>query len=223
MNWVAVPKRPVITQTIKTVASEIKTKILGKREEKRIGATLAYTINKIEDNFRKGKQIRTDNFFQSKSNDRTPGEEIYEGTLIAAQKEHEEKKLKYYGNLLANLGFDNSFDKAQANLFLKVAQELTYRQLCILSLIPKKNQFSLRQSDYRGQNVANGKLIVLLQEINDLYIMGLTNGSDDAYLSLSDVNPSKIGIQGTGVYLHNLMELHEIPNSDLQDIADLLI
>jgi hypothetical protein len=213
---------PAITHTIKHVASEIKSRFLSKREEKRIGATLAYAITKIEENLKKGKKVRDDGFFESKTTERPPSQEIYEGTLIAAQKEHEEKKIKYYGNLLANLGFEKSFDKAQANLLLKIGQELTYRQLCILSLIPQKERFTLRQLDYRGQDVSDGKLIVLLQEIYDLYNQGLVNGGTDAYISLTDVNPSKIGIQGTGVYLYNLMELFTIPKEELDPVAIIL-
>jgi hypothetical protein len=213
---------PALTHTIKAVASEIKSRFLGKREEKKIGATLAYTIAKIEDNLKNGKQIRDDDFFESKSQERPASEEIYEGTLIAAQKEHEEKKIKYYGNLLGNLGFEKSFDKAQANLLLKVAQELTYRQLCVLSLIPKKLNYNLRKTDYRNSDISDQKLIILLQEIYDLNTKGLTNGSEEAYISLADVNPGKLNIQGTGVYLHNLMELWTIPPEHVNDIIDIL-
>jgi hypothetical protein len=41
-----------------------------------------------------GKTLRQDCFFSTKINKRSAAEEIFEGVLIAAQLEHEEKKIK---------------------------------------------------------------------------------------------------------------------------------
>ena len=91
---------------------------------------------------------------------------------------------------------------------------MTYRQLCILSLIAQKGKYNLRNSDYRGTREFTNSLILLLQEISDLYNLGLINGGGDAYLGFTDVNPSKIELKVSGVFLLQLMELREIPGQD---------
>lgn len=213
---------PLLTHSIKQIASELKNRFLGKREEARIGATLAYAITKIDSNLKSGKKIRSDDFFNDKINERSASKEILEGTLLAAQKEHEEKKLKYYGNLVANLSFDHRFDKAQANFLLKISENLTYRQLCILSMINEKEKYQLRDHDYRGGVSFSFKLISLLQEIFDLYNLCLVAGGGEAYLGFTDVNPTKIELQGSGNFLLQLMEINNIPEEEKVTIVDLL-
>lgn len=120
---------PLITNTIKLLAKEIKQRYIDKREEARIGATIAYALVEIENNIRNGRQIRNDGFFASQEGNRSTADGVYEGVLLAAQREYEEKKLKYYGELLANIAFDESIDKGQANYLLRIAQNLSYRQM----------------------------------------------------------------------------------------------
>jgi hypothetical protein len=213
---------PIITRTVKKIAGEIRQRLLGHREEVRIGATLTYAVEKIKEKIDKGQQVRQDDFFDYQQNDRPPADEILEGVLFASQKEHQEKKLKYYGNLLANLAFDAKFDKEQANHLLKVAQQLTYRQLCLLALFAKKENYGLRGIDYRGQGTFNQDLAILLQEAYELNLLGMLNCSGEAMFGLTDVNPAKMNVQGVGAHLHNLMELWTLDQIDIIKIAELL-
>lgn len=214
---------PIVARTLKSVAVDIKERFLSKKEEQRIGATVALTMIKINENLEKGKTLRNDGFFEPGTNERSAIEEIYEGTLIAAQKEHEEKKIKFYSNLVANLSFSIDFDKAEANVLLKKAEGLTYRQLCILSLLGRIDQYSLRQTSYREAQVDDSRLIILLEEINDLYNKTMViSSARTAFISLVDVTPSELSLIGTGEFLHGLMELSEIPTEDLDEIASIL-
>lgn len=213
---------PIISRTVKKNAFEIRQRLLGHREEVRIGATLTYAVEKIKEKVDKGQQVRQDDFFDYNHSDRPPADEILEGVLIASQKEHQEKKLKYYGNLLANLAFDANFDKEQSNHLLKVAQQLTYRQICLLALFAKKENFGLREVDYRGQGTFNQDLAILLQETYELNLLGMLNCSGEVMFGLTDVNPVKMNVQGVGAYLYNLMELWTIDLIDIVKIAGLL-
>ncbi len=213
---------PIIAQTVKRIAGEIRQRILGHREEVRIGATLTYAVQKIKEKIDDGQQIRQDGFFDYDQSDRPPAEEIIEGILIAAQKEHQEKKLKFYGYLLANLAFDQKFDKEQANHLLKVAEQLTYRQFCLLAIFAKKEQYNLRQVDYRVVKNFKQELVIILQETNELFTLSMLNCSGEAMLGMTDVNPAKMNVQGVGAYLHNLMELWTIEQSDLKKSSELL-
>ena len=209
---------PAIAKTIKLVAKEINDRFLAKREKIRIGATLNYAAQKIQQRLDAGDQIRQDDFFNFEASARPPAEEILEGVLIASQKEHEEKKLEFYGNLVANLAFDSSYSLQEANYLLKVAQNLTYQQLCLLSLFGR-SVHGLRKTDYRGQGEFDTKLISLLQEIYELSSLGMLNCSGEVLFSLTDVNPGKIKVQGTGEFLLKLMELGSIDIDELTPLA----
>ena len=149
-------------------------------------------------------------------------EEIIEGFLLSVQGEHEEKKLPFIENLQANVFFDSKIDKDQINLMIKISKDISYRQLCILSIFAHTEKFDLRERNYRKIETLGEKRIFLLQEIADLKAQGLLNCSGEACLGLSDVNPSKMRIQGTGAMLYNLMELWNIDKCDLDSIVVLL-
>ena len=94
--------------------TEIFKKYLGNRERIKIGAVSFFAMNRIEENFKQNCILRSDDFFQKDSiSDRSPADEIFEGVLLAAQKEHEELKIKYLGNLYGNLGFSYYVDRVR--------------------------------------------------------------------------------------------------------------
>ncbi|MGN9867251.1 hypothetical protein [Bacillus swezeyi] len=205
------------------LGAEVKERILSERESKKIGATSTYAIEKIRENLSSGKVLRKDDFFNVDQSNRSDADEIFEGVIFSSQREHEEKKLKYYGNLVANIAFDKTISKEQANQLIKLSTELTYRQLCILRLIVQKDSLPLRKNDYRGAGISDLHLISLLNEIHDLYNRSLINGGDGVQLQIVDVNPSKLGIQGMGVLLYNLMELWTIETGYIENITILLL
>jgi hypothetical protein len=212
-----------IEKVISKIGTEIKERVLSKRENKKIGATVTFTLLKIKEKLDSGKQLRDDNFFKEDITGRSSADEITEGVLFAAQKEHEEKKLTYYGNLLANIAFDKTITKELANQLISVADRLTYQQLKLLNLFVI-NQLSpmsiLKQGSY---TTANGyELISVLQDIYDLYRIGLLNGNGNVILEMGYINPSQIKVQGTGALLYNLMELSKIPFDEMEGLINML-
>jgi hypothetical protein len=125
---------PLFTRGIKKIGFEIQKRFLGPREEQRVGATLAYAITAIKQKQEEGFNIRDDDFFEE-INSRSQADEILEGILIAAQRDHEEAKLKYYGHLLASIAFTPTIDRGKANFLIRVIQRLSYQQLCIIAFL----------------------------------------------------------------------------------------
>lgn len=64
--------------------------------------------------------------------ERAPFEEIFEGVLIQAQSEHEKKKLRFLGQFLGNVAFDQHCSPEHANYLLGLIERLTYQQLVML-------------------------------------------------------------------------------------------
>ena len=104
---------------------------------------------KIAKRINAGEQVRQDEFFNDNPSGRSEGEEVWESILMKSQREPEEKKLPYMAHLLANLAFDPGIGSHMAHQVTKTAEQLTYRQLCILKLIMVKEQYALRENDYR--------------------------------------------------------------------------
>lgn len=212
---------PAAARTLRGLAVEFRERVLGHREEVRVGAAISFASAKIQEKLDNGEQPRQDEFFTDEHDNRATAKEVFEGVVLAAQREAEEKKVRLYGNLLANLAFAQDVDRSQANFLIKLGEDLSYRQICLLSLFAKNtlllggnNRLGLRTSDYRGDTstMSSGlDLIVLLQEVYDLYQRGIVNNGGSAMISGADANPSQMSPVGAAANLYNLMELGESP------------
>lgn len=201
----------VLEKGFQWVGTEIKKRMLSPREEQRVGAVYTYANQKINRNLVAGRLIRTDSFFEVVGEERPTNEEILEGVLLTAQKEYEEKKLKYLGNLYANLPFNETVDSRMANMLIKIASELTYRQYVILYVV---NMFQnpaydavVKKEPY--ESLSGFKTMTIATEVFDLYRRTLVHSSE-ALLDAAAINPSKLTLVGYGSLMFELMELNEI-------------
>ncbi|MBU1967562.1 hypothetical protein KKH50_04740 [Patescibacteria group bacterium] len=208
---------PVITKAFKEIAVEIKHRFLGNHEEARIGATYILAISKIKIKLENGETIRDDEFFNSENKNRSAAEEIFEGILLSAQREHEEKKLKYYANLFASIAFTPSVKKSQANFLLKISQRLSYQQLCILNYLYKTGTLQIEKY-WEPRFLKNPEL----QNLTDLYteITELDQMRVLACMKTPVGYIQKISISILGKDLYSLMELEGIEENDLEKIEE---
>ncbi len=221
---------PTAARTLRELAVEFRERVLGSREEVRVGAVISFASTKINEKLEAGEQPRQDDFFTDAHDNRATAKEVFEGVILAAQREAEEKKVRLYGNLLANLAFVQDVDREQANFLVRLGEDLSYRQLCLLSLFAQNtlllggdNRLNLHTSSYRGDASSLGMgRIVLLQETYDLYQMGIVNCGEQALIAVADVNPSQMSLQGVSVNLYNLMELGTVSTADLNVLMRLL-
>lgn len=199
---------------------------LSINEEERLRKVLSQFNTKMVQNLSvgSGKTLRQDSFFsEEKINERSAAEEIFEGVLFAVEREYEEKKVKFEGNFYANIIFDSRIDKASANFLLRLAQSLSYRQLCIVALFVQKDNFHLRDTSYRMIPQFNDmRLLALLQDIHQLSSQGLLFIDGEEMASPFDIVPAQMVAQGTIKELYSLMGLEEIDPSDIHALAELL-
>lgn len=211
----------LVGHTIKNIGNEVAKRILSPREQKRIGKVIIYAANRLQQYIDNEITIRQDDFFTSSTFDRSSGEEIVEATLLAAQREYEERKIEFYGNLLAGIAVSPGHSRSYANLLIRIAGELSYRQLCLLSLFAQKDKFNLKESDYRQENTMSVDKIGLLQEVFKLEQMSLLN-SGNVLFGLTNITPAKMNVEGVGQALFKLMDLSKIRSDDLEVLAQLL-
>jgi len=214
----------IVAKGLSKLGREVKQRLLGKREEIRIGATISYAIIRIQEKLSSGCSLRDDSFFNNEINNRSVADEIYEGVILSAQREHEEKKLLYYGNLLANIAFNKEIDRSFANQLIQLSDSLSYRQLCLLDIFfrsSKTKSVILRESNYRSVKIAK-ELIPVIYEILGLYNRNLIVDPKVHVFGLTDVNPAGLDVHGLGILLYDMMELSTIPNEDVSPIVYLL-
>lgn len=141
---------------------------------------------------------------------------------MKAQRDSEERKIPYMGNLLANAAFSSWLALPLAQQLAKTAEGLTYRQLVILATIPRLKKENVRQSGYGSHGNFDLRLLEFIYETYDLIQRGLVAVDGVATLGLTDIEPNKLIVQGLGVHLSNLMGLHTIPQPELEEKGGIL-
>lgn len=238
----------VISKGVTKLLSDIADRFLSKRETMRVGATAAFALVKIESYLDAGSNPRDDGFFDEKAGERSDAEEIFEGVLLKAKNEHEEKKAKILGNIFANIAFSPGFSVGEANHVLQIAQNLTYRGMCFLSLIKRKEEIQnirLREDSYSGAKVKaiSCETTSILQEAYQIYSFGLiackfksSEGSEamsgatlgwtgigqkvyQAMLGWSDIAPNRILLTPIGERYYKVMGLQDLPEEDIKSVA----
>jgi hypothetical protein len=214
-----------LTRVLKRVGADLRQRLLGPREEIRLGAAAAFAGATIRQLLEEGHAPRDDGFFEATDEDRPAAEEVLEGVLLKARDAHEERKVRLLGVLYAQIAFHPEISTAHANHLVELASRLTYRQLVLLAVADDEvNRPRLRPTSYRGDADAVQRIGIegqaLLTETYDLYQQGLINGGGEAWISLTDVTPQAMRVQGSGAVLARLMALETIPAADRKRVYD---
>ncbi|MCZ6770805.1 MAG: hypothetical protein O7G83_02305 [Proteobacteria bacterium] len=204
---------------LKHIGQEASERLLGPREKVRVGGVLAIAAAEISQRIESGEKVRSDGFFEEQPSGRSDAEEVAENVLLKSQREPEEKKIPFMGHLLSNVAFDAQISAQMAHQITKAAEQLTYRQLCILKLAVAKQAFGLRNKDYRGQSSFSREVYEVLYECLDLYHRAFINFGGEVAFGPTDIVPGRMTVQGLGADLYNLMRLAAIPDKELALIA----
>jgi len=205
--------------------SEIAGRLLSHRETVRVGATAIFAITKIKERLDSGDKLRDDGFFESKKKVRSDAEEIFEGVLLKAKNEHEEKKTRIIGNIFANTAFYPAISVGQANHVLRIAENLTYRAMCILSLIKRKDELEgvrLSGGDYKQREKISYETMSLLQESYELYNLYLIVPKDPNVILINNwtgMSPNILKLTPIGERYYQVMGLDDIPEEDVREVA----
>lgn len=207
-----------------SVLDDVAQRFMSVKERERVGGVAAIAISEIRERLL-WAEARDDGFFDSKDDEPSPAEEVFEGVLLSAKQEHEQQKLPYLANFYAGLVFYPSVSKAQANFLLSIIEGLTYRQLCILSLVEQNHSISTRDKPWRVDTPMHPNSHALTMEAHTLYQRHLVVSFDPAVgrgqnvYEPSLIIPSRAIISGVGVTICHLMQLHKIPKSEIETIA----
>ena len=207
----------VIEKVFTLLGADLKERVLSPRETRRTGTVFSLTLEKVNQNIAYGKTLRSDGFFETQEFANSPADETLEATLLAAQREYEERKLPYIANLYANIVCDSTVSRETANYLIKTVSEVTYRQLIILKIVyeyqTNRGQYPKRR-DKQYMHLSSFRAISLATEVFDLYRRSVLHSEITGFQEAIGITPSALQVGGNGVLLYQLMELNAITADD---------
>jgi len=203
---------------------EFRERFLGRRESLRVASVAEMAAEKIASDQRDGRVVRDDEFFEAHDGHRPEAEELLEGVLLAAQREHEERKLPYYANFLANLAFERNVDAITANRLLRIADDLSYTQLVLLAVVETKRNLALPDNSKAGE--VSRRSASVRAELDDLGYAAkelvLPQPRSDNRLPTNIGYPQDLILTTNGKAILELMGLSAIDQDDRLNAANAL-
>lgn len=206
------------------VMKDVIRRVLSRREEKRVGGVFLAASSAYEELIANGATLRRDGFFEAQAGDRSSAEEVFEGVLLAAKAEHQERKIPYLGHLMANIAFDETLDPSLANWAILTAEDLTWTQFLLLSAIGREGQFVLPEGDY-GKHAQTWNAWGLHRQLSDLAyaernMVGAPRiKTEEMALPLINMNMRELKLQGSGFLLFHLLWLDRVPDRDVSGVV----
>jgi hypothetical protein len=221
------------------VGAEIEKRLLAPRQEKRIAEAYDYLSKGVEAHLESGDALRDD--FYGSTEDGGMAGELLEGVLLTAADAWEQRKVPYIGRLFAEMSFEPSVNVADANYLLRLADQLTYRQLQLQAFLHRVDSLDTAEMvgfimDDATPHRLNKATDALQAEMEDLCSLGLVgvkrkdgtmgapyptwDGIADAG-TLKRASLTDIHLTPLGETLHRLMGLGDIPTEETDEIVEL--
>jgi hypothetical protein len=201
---------PLVVAPLKKVLSDVAERWLSTRESLRVSAGANYAAQKIAERLDAGAKIREDAFFAERPDGRSTAEELFEATLLKCKNEAEEKKCRFIGNIFANAVFMEDVAPSTVTYLLQRAEQLTYRQVCLLALVARAEEIGCRRPWGRVMSKArehpDHALIAEVQGLGGL-VHAIGNTEEPPFL------------EPLGYTLYTAMSLDEVPREELADVA----
>ncbi len=217
------PLGPALGISVATVCAEVLDRLLSERQEARAILVLEAAATRMKQLEAEGQQLRDDDFFREVT-DRHDFEEVAEQVLMSAMNDSQEKKAPLYGALLAHIAFQPQIDRDSAHHLVKLAQELSYRQLCLFALIGRKDRFTL-PNERRGGPLKPETWSAFdeFDRIGYAQLELVLAPPDAPGLLPTNLNaPASSMLSTKGRLLHDLMDLETIPDEELRSLAEVL-
>lgn len=220
-----VDEAPLFAGTVTWLASDYLDRSLSRRERLRVDTAISFAARKAYQNIMNGEKVRSDDFFQPEvQGGRPPSEEIAEAVALAVQREAEERKVRHIGFILGNLAFEPSLDRVAGNFFVRLAEDLSYTQMQLLSLVGRKSEITLPPATERSTSIS-WKAASVSKQFADLGFAGkelMLPEQRGPGLPTNISVPADQKLTTFGQSLFVLMDLASVPIEELRDVATAL-
>lgn len=219
------PVLGVASAVIAPIFQDLSKRMLSPKEISRIDKVKELTTLKIQEELDRGTPLRSD-LQGSGVEERI--QELVEGTLLTARNSYEEKKLPLIANLCSRSLFTNTPIENMSQT-LMIAERLSYRQLCIVSLYSKAEfGFSPTLLDEQARTKWNtdeywlGVYNDLLYLIEENILVQAKDNVKHIVGTIGDIIPNLVRPTYLGSLLINGMLLDTIPTEDTQKVQEIL-
>ena len=211
----------VIGGLLNNVIDEFYKRVLSPRQKLRIERTIDMARKDVADKQNAGTFVeRNDSFFELRDAEVSDASKLLEETLYKCSEEFEERKLLHYAKLYSNICFRNDITYEHAYVLLRLARELSYRQLAILAYMADGNEINMNEWDkvFKSHKGIQ-KYYDFYVECQSLYRWRLTCQPND-YPGIQLGDTPRTVISAMGVDMHNLMELNTIDTNGVRSVLD---
>ncbi|RBY89154.1 hypothetical protein DQ244_15470 [Blastococcus sp. TBT05-19] len=199
---------PRFAGALRTVADDVAE--LTGRERVRAGAALAFAVEYAATVHRNGRAVRTDRFFTPRPGSRPLVEELAESVVAAARRSTDERRVRHLGYLLAEVAVSPDIDAELVGRGLRLAEELSWRQLALLAAVGRRERVPLPMSpledDPRGWTAWGAS-----EDVADLQRSGLLDPPPaqprPGGAALPRLRPADLRLTRRGVLVHRLLVL----------------
>lgn len=198
--------------------------------KERLGRSLESISRRMREEDQRGN-LRNDWFAENEvSGNRIP-HRLLEKTIKGIIKDSEERKSEYVDEFWTNVcrTCNADIDEATAFSYLETIEALSWRQLCIIGLIGLQEN---EEKEVGFRRISDEDVEQMPQdEMTRFYSIGrdYQNLMDDRYIEgasvpqFSEIHEPFVGFPGSGRLpgytkrLHSLMNLHEIPDREMEE------
>lgn len=157
----------VISTILKEVANRVILPLTSRSESKRLCQWGKLAAVGLAQRLNDGEKFRKDGFFEETPTDRSNFEEVVESTLKKVIDITEEPKIKLLANVTKNIHFDEDLDMNTYRQILKVLDELSYRQLCIIKMCKNADNIDVESLGNTGATTKLGSILGDFFELRD--------------------------------------------------------
>lgn len=227
------PPGSIVGAIVAPVIADFGKRMLSPKEVSRVERLQSLVADSVAKSVANNAALRVD--LTSSEDIQRQISQLFEGFLLKARGMYEEKKLPLLANLCARSFFTNT-PLENVLRSLKLTEDLSYRQLIILSLYnpfridPSVNTSGLSQRSLRSvQNeIGDEYSLGVVLDLWDLVQQGiLIQTSDDlvtpvAVIAPGDIIPGRLELGYPGRLLHNGLGLSSITGSEQKPIIAVL-
>jgi hypothetical protein len=207
-------------QALAEVGNDIARRMLSPRQEARVGTVIELAASAVIAKETLGGQLRDDGFFDG---DRSDAQEIIEGVLLAVKDDHQEQKLPYVANMLAEIAFSPLIDVNTANRMVEEADRMTWLDMRITAIVARGKEFPLPDVDLPnyGSTLADWTVFQAAATLRDdesrrlLLYEEKDNGMDLRMCALK--------LSPRGHLMATTMELTKISKAELRPVYEALL
>lgn len=209
---------PVIEHSLIRLTGEFVKRQMGQRQTVRASAGIILLEQAIKARIAKGEALRGEDFSYHDESGRSAADELGEQAIFSIINSIEERRIPYLANFYTSLYFDSEIDRLSVPALVKIADGITYRAMCILSVVGNGTLYTGKSREHGEATPWPIDDHFIAKAIFDLQGIILQRDGQEqegtVMLGYDDVDPAIMELSQLGRQIFDKMSLSEIPPTD---------